>query len=122
MSRTIIGRSEKIPSVHTALSRTANLTGHSEAEVKTSLKQFLKLIHAWQYWPVPMGRGKRTIDCFFCLQGRFFAVETKRSDVQEPTPAQDEVLRQIAAAHGGVCVENDVRLPNVKRMIHAVFG
>ena len=125
MSRTIIGRSDKIPSVHTALSKTASSTEqtewHSEADVKAALKSFLRTIGAYPYWPVPV-RGSRTIDCFFCFQGRFFAVETKRSDVDEPTAAQDEVLCQIAKAHGGTCVENDVNLPNVKRMLSAIFS
>lgn len=92
-------------------------TGVIEADVKKELKSYLKAIGAWQYWPVPMRYGKRTIDCFFCYRGLFFAVETKRPGINEPTIAQDIVLRDIAAAGGGVCMENEPELPVVRAMI-----
>lgn len=92
-----------------------------ERSVKASLKRFLHILGAYQYWPVPMGYGAKTIDCFFCYRGLFFAVECKRSSVDEPTAYQAEVLRQVAAAQGGTCVENDPELPSVKAMLHAAL-
>ena len=88
-----------------------------EKHVKKSLKEYLTKIGAYQYWPVPTGYGASTIDCFFCYEGLFFAVETKRPGIDKATPSQTEVLRQVAKAGGGVCVENDPALPAVKRMI-----
>jgi hypothetical protein len=48
----------------------------------------------------------------------FFAVETKRSGVNEPTDRQHQVLRDVAAAGGGQCLENNPSLPAVRLMIH----
>lgn len=88
-----------------------------EKAVKASLREYLKKIGAYQYWPVPMGMGAATIDCFFCYRGRFFAVETKRPGIDKATPRQDRVLEHVAQCGGGTCVENDPALPTVKRMI-----
>lgn len=89
----------------------------AEKAVKKSLKEYLKSIGAYQYWPVPMGYGSTSVDVFFCYKGLFFAVETKRSDVSTPTDRQGQVLRDVAAAGGGQCLENDPALSTVQRMI-----
>lgn len=88
-----------------------------EKHVKKSLKEFLESIGTYQYWPVPMGFGKKTIDCFFCHQGLFFAVEGKRPAISKATAYQANVLAEIATSGGGVCVENDPALPAVRAMI-----
>jgi hypothetical protein len=101
-----------------------------EKDVKKSLKEYLKAIGAYQYWPVPMGYGSTSVDVFFCYQGLFFAVETKRSGVNEPTDRQHNVLCDVASlprnaglapecpsSHGGTCLENDPALPAVFKMI-----
>ena len=88
-----------------------------EKDVKKSLMAYLTAIGAYQYWPVPMGMGAATIDCFFCHKGRFFAVETKRPGVNKATPRQYEVLHQITASEGRACIENDPALPMVRAMI-----
>ena len=88
-----------------------------EKDIKRSLKTYLDLIGAYQYWPVPMGMGAASIDCFFCHKGLFFAVETKRPGVSEATPRQQIVLADVATSGGGVCVENHPALPAVKAMI-----
>jgi hypothetical protein len=93
-----------------------------EKDVKKSLKEYLKAIGAYQYWPVPMGYGSTSVDCFFCYQGKFFAVETKRSDVSTPTDRQGQVLRDVAAAGGGQCLENDPALPAVRAMVTKTMG
>lgn len=92
-----------------------------EKAVKKSLKEFLTKIGAYQYWPVPMGMGAATIDCFFCYRGMFFAVETKRPGVYKATPRQQLILVDVAASQGGTCVENDPALPAVKAMLNRHF-
>ena len=88
-----------------------------ERQVKNALRKYLTDIGAYQYWPVPMGYGARTVDCFFCYRGRFYAVECKRPGVKSVTGAQQEILRQVAASGGGVCLENDPALPAVMEML-----
>lgn len=88
-----------------------------EKDVKKALKAYLTWIGAYQYWPVPTGFGAASIDCFFCYQGKFFAVETKRPGVNFATARQQVVLADIAASEGNVCIENDPTLPSVKAMI-----
>lgn len=88
-----------------------------EYDVKKSLREYLTKLGAYQYWPVPMGYGKKTVDVFFCYQGRFYAVECKRPGIDEATPLQEQVLKEVAAAGGGRCVENDVALPAVIAML-----
>jgi len=94
----------------------------AEKAVKKSLKEYLKSIGAYQYWPVPMGYGSTSVDVFFCYKGLFFAVETKRSDVGTPTDRQGQVLRDVAAAGGGECLENDPALPAVKMMLRVALA
>ncbi len=88
-----------------------------EKAIKKSLREHLTKIGAYQYWPVPTGYGAASIDGFFCYQGLFFAVETKRPSVNEATARQQHVLADVATSGGGVCVENDSALPAVKAMI-----
>lgn len=88
-----------------------------EKHVKKALKEHLEKIGAYQYWPVPTGYGAASIDCFFCYEGLFFAVETKRPGVNEATARQQHVLADVATSGGGVCVENAPALPAVKAMI-----
>lgn len=81
-----------------------------ESDVKKALRAYLKEIGAYQYWPVPMGYGATTVDVLVCYKGRFFAIETKRPGVKAPTFAQQCVMRDVAAAGGGVILENSVNL------------
>ncbi len=63
--------------------------GRVKALVRLQLrKEFGRRCYA--FWPVQTGRGARTLDCLFCVDGRFFAVETKRpganlTDIQKDT-------------------------------------
>lgn len=88
-----------------------------ERDVKKSLREYLAKLGAYQYWPIPMGFGKKTIDVFFCYEGRFFAVECKRPGINVGTPLQEQVLKEVAAAGGGFCVENAPELPAVIAML-----
>ncbi len=88
-----------------------------ERDVKRELRALLDAIGAYQYWPVPMGLGAATVDVLFCYRGRFYAVETKRPGVNKSTPRQASVLREVAAAGGGIAVENSVGLETVRKML-----
>lgn len=88
-----------------------------EKDVKKSLKEYLTKIGAYQFWPVPTGFGATTVDCLFCYQGRFYAVECKRPGVNKTTPAQETVLNKVADAGGDWALENDPKLPNVRGML-----
>lgn len=88
-----------------------------ERDVKRELRKLLDEIGAYQYWPVPRGFGAATVDVLFCYQGRFYAVETKRPDVNKSTDRQACVMRDVAAAGGGIAVENSVGLETVRKML-----
>jgi hypothetical protein len=75
-----------------------------EGRVKKRVRDLLKRYEGlYQYWPVPMGLGRTTLDCIGCFRGQFFAIETKR-DGAEPTLRQEVVIKEIAAAGGDVFV------------------
>ena len=88
-----------------------------ERDVKRPLRELLDEIGAYQFWPVQMVYGKRTIDVLFCWKGRFYGVETKRPGVHMATVAQMRTMDLILMAGGQCCLENDPELPEVKRML-----
>ncbi len=88
-----------------------------ERDVKKSLREYLTKIGAYQYWPVPMGYGAKTVDCLFCYKGVFYAVECKRPEINKATPAQAQVLFEVGEAGGGWCVENNPALTAVRAML-----
>jgi hypothetical protein len=78
-----------------------------EKTVKAAVKKRLKEIGAYQFWPVQMGYGTRTIDCLFCYKGRFGAIECKRPG-ETPTLIQHLTIESIVAAGGLVFVIDSV--------------
>lgn len=90
-----------------------------ESDVKKALRKYLTEIGAYQYWPVPMGYGAATVDVLVCYRGQFYGIETKRPGAKA-TVRQACVMRRIAEASGGVCVEDSVGLGMVKAMLHAL--
>ena len=88
-----------------------------EAAVKKKLRAYLKGIGAYQYWPVPMGLGARTIDVLVCYKGLFYGIETKRSGINEPTAMQACTMREIAEAGGGVWLENSEGLEITRKRL-----
>lgn len=86
----------------------------SEKAVKEALKKYLKSIGAWYYMPVSMGYGSTSIDFFVCHRGQFYGIETKRPSVHEATARQNFVMAAIAAAGGGVWLENSLGLETTK--------
>lgn len=72
-----------------------------EGKIKDKVKVLLTEHGAYQYWPVPMGYGKRTLDCLVCYRGRFLAIETKGAG-KDLTAFQKITRNEINAARGPV--------------------
>lgn len=72
-----------------------------ESKVKVKVKKILASfgVGLWSYWPVPMGIGRKTVDCIGCYRGYFFAIETK-AEGKKPTLLQTRELQDIDAAMG----------------------
>jgi hypothetical protein len=49
-----------------------------EKTVKAAVRKRLTELRCYQYWPVPTGLSKTTIDVLACYRGVFFGVECKR--------------------------------------------
>lgn len=89
-----------------------------EKDVKDAAKKYLKEIGAWCFMPVKTLYGKKVVDFIVCYKGKFYAIETKRSEREKPTPLQDITMQEIEEAGGKCCVEFDVELPTLRRMLH----
>jgi hypothetical protein len=78
-----------------------------EKTIKTAVKKRLKELGAYQHWPVQNGMGAPCLDCHGCLDGLYFAIETKKPG-GKPTPRQQMTIDQIHAAGGIVYVVDTV--------------
>lgn len=74
-----------------------------EKTVKTAVKQRLRELGAYQHWPVQMGMGEPCLDCHGCLDGQYFAIETKKPG-GKPTKRQAQTIARIRAAGGYVFI------------------
>ena len=88
-----------------------------EKDVKKALRTYLDKIGAYQYWPVPMGYGAKTVDVLVCYKGKFYAIETKRPGVKAPTMAQNIVFSKIQNAGGAVILENSIFLETTRAVL-----
>lgn len=82
-----------------------------EKTVKTAVKKRLTEIGAYQFWPVMMGMGTRTIDCLGCYKGQFYGIETKAPG-KEPTLAQTITMKKIHEAGGLVFIVDSIEGAN----------
>lgn len=81
-----------------------------EGKIKDKVKALLAEHGAYQFWPVPMGFGKRTLDCLVCHRGYFLAIETKGAG-KDLTKFQKLTRDEINAAQGPVLrVRDDLEL------------
>ena len=80
-----------------------------ESKVKALVKRRLReeFPSHYEFWPVQTGRGKRTLDCLFCVNGYFFAVETKAPG-KDLTEIQKNTRDEIVAAGGTVYMVDGV--------------
>lgn len=83
-----------------------------EGKVKQRIKEFLKELGAWQYWPVSNGMGVHGIpDVIVNHKGRFFAFEVKapgkRNQKRRGATALQELQINKINASGGVAAVVD---------------
>ena len=95
-----------------------------EARVKVLVRRRLQEefgLQCYAFWPVQTGRGARTLDCLFCVDSLFFAVETKRPGA-DLTEIQKDISEEIWRA-GGVVYKVDgavscvLMIADIKRRI-----
>ena len=81
-----------------------------EAKVKKIVREALKKLGAWQYWPVSNGMGMHGVpDVLFCFRGRFGAIEVKapgrrNQERRGCTALQVAQMKKIAESDGFVTV------------------
>jgi hypothetical protein len=80
-----------------------------EGRVKNEVKRQLKILGAYQFWPVQTGMGAAAVDCLACLAGWFLGIETKAPG-KKPTPLQQITLTKIADAGGLALVIDSVAM------------
>jgi VRR-NUC domain len=54
---------------------------------------------AYRFMPVQNGMGVPGLDFFYCIEGRFIAIETKKPG-GKPTPRQWQTMQEVARAGG----------------------
>ena len=72
-----------------------------EGRTKKLVKEYLARKGAFQFWPVPVGYGKQTVDCLSCWKGwngQLVAIECKREGLDKPTPRQAAVMKEMRKA------------------------
>lgn len=75
-----------------------------EGLVKQEIKKGLDSIGAHYYAPVVVGYGTRTVDFpGVCYQGRFIAIEVKRTKGGKLTAIQARYLKKVESA-GGIAI------------------
>jgi hypothetical protein len=77
--------------------------GYVKAKVKKVLKPYIDSGVLYGDWPVPSGYGKSGLDFHGCINGWYFAVETKKPG-GKPTALQDVTIERIMRAGGSVFV------------------
>ncbi len=78
-----------------------------EGKVKNEVKKQLKLLGAYQFWPVQTGMGAPTLDCLCSINGRFVGIETKAPG-KRPTPRQELTINAICNSGGITLVIDSV--------------
>jgi hypothetical protein len=73
--------------------------GRVKKRVKRLLESYGKSVYT--HWPVLNGMGKPTLDCIGCVNGAYFAVETKAPG-EVMTERQGITRRDMEAAGGTV--------------------
>ena len=83
-----------------------------EGKVKDEVKKVLKEFNVWYFCPMQNGFGVVGIPDFICcFDGKFFAIETKApSKINNTTPNQDRVIKEIKDHGGYVIVVDDAKL------------
>jgi len=74
-----------------------------EGKVKEQVKYLLRQHKAYYHMPVSNGMGAPTLDFICCLNGRFFAIETKAPG-KKPTLRQQGTMESMSRAGAAVFV------------------
>ena len=87
-----------------------------EGRVKDAIRDLLDGYEGlWQYWPVPSGYGRKTVDVLGCFRGRFFAIEAK-AEGEVPTQLQHDELNRVVDAGGTAFVIAGEKSPALKHL------
>lgn len=78
-----------------------------EATVKLHVKKRLKALGVYHFWPVQMGIGSVTLDCLGCVDGCFFAIETKAPG-KTLTLQQKITAEKIRESNGAVLIVDSI--------------
>jgi len=83
-----------------------------EGRVKDDVKKRLKQHDIWYFCPMQNGFGVVGIPDFICcVNGHFLAIETKApGKVNNTTPNQDRVIKEIREHWGTVLIIDDVEI------------
>lgn len=76
-----------------------------EGKIKDRVKAAIKKYGGYQFWPVQSGYGASTLDCFACIYGSWFVIETKAPG-GKLTPRQVTTVEAMRAAGALVLVIN----------------
>jgi hypothetical protein len=71
-----------------------------EAKVKDDVKKYLTSIGAYFIMPVGVGYGKRMIDIYACVRGKFVGIETKKPRTATARAFQEKIMEDIRKASG----------------------
>lgn len=82
--------------------------GKIKAMVKKSIDSLIATGVVWDFMPVQNGMGKQGLDFFFCVNGRFVAIETKTKG-KKLTPVQTMTKASIERAGGKVFLVDDAQ-------------
>lgn len=77
-----------------------------EGRVKEQVKRLLKQFDAYWHCPVQNGMGAPSLDFICCINGKYFAVETKAGN-KKPTPRQETTIAEIQRRKGKCFVVNE---------------
>ena len=95
-----------------------------EGRVKSNVRKLFSLWgdEIYHFWPVQTGFGSATLDILGCANGRFFAVETKRSK-KDLTDRQGVIRTMMQRSHGNVFrVRDDEELAVFRNWLYSVLG
>lgn len=88
-----------------------------EGRVKARTKKVLEELECWFFMPPANGYGRAGIPDFIgCLNGVFFAIETKAGK-NKPTALQIRELERIQAAGGYAIVVNEENVDDLKPLL-----
>ena len=91
-----------------------------EGKVKKQIRDWLKEIGAYEFAPVQMGLGARTLDILCCVKGRFVGIEVKRPGVNSPSKLQALCILAITKAGGLAFTTNSLERTKDYIMQHAL--